>query len=80
MPEVSFQEDTITNFLSNDPIRGEQGLGLNRGPLTRSTTRRYITNANFIPINPAGRGTTLFHPEHQFLVQGMDIFNDQLGS
>ena len=45
--------------MSNDPIQGEQGLGQNRGPQTRSTIRRSTTNANLVPINPAGRGTTL---------------------
>ena len=58
MSEESSQ-GTITNFLSNDPIQGDQGVGLNRGPLTRSTIRRSTANANLVPINPAGRGTTL---------------------
>ena len=59
MPEVSSQQATMTNSLSNDPVQGDQGLGLNSGPLTRSTRRRSTTNANLVLINPAGRGTTL---------------------
>ena len=59
MTDVSAQEDTITNFPSNNPIQGDRGLGQNRGPQTRSTNRQSVSNANLVPINPAGRGTTL---------------------